>query len=126
MPAASGRIFWSGLVRPETPERIEFQQGGVLTVELPCEAFDASIANVFHHFDESTHRSLVLRAACALRPGRIRIGPDAVRAESEEDAGPGDSLLDLYSRADNGTGLWSIEQLRSWRKAAEALRSYLR
>jgi len=61
MPAASRRICWSGLLRPQIPfDRVEFQQGDVLTVESPCEAFDAvSTANVFYHIGESTNRSLV-------------------------------------------------------------------
>lgn len=61
-------------------DRVEFHQADMRRVALPEQAFDAVlIANLFHHFEESTNRDLLHRAAKALRLGGIAIAVDVVR-----------------------------------------------
>jgi SAM-dependent methyltransferase len=99
--------------------RVQFEVGDIRTVPLQPSSTDVILlANVVHHFDESTNRSLLLRVATALRPGGIVVVIDAVRPSSIEQTGQLEGLLDLYFGAASGVGLWSIEEIQQWSREA--------
>jgi len=52
-------------------ERVTLRAGDALTDDLGTDAFDLIMLSLVHHFDDATNRSLVARAARALRPGGL-------------------------------------------------------
>jgi SAM-dependent methyltransferase len=53
-------------------ERVTLRAGDALTDDLGTDAFDLILMlSLVHHFDDATNRSLVARAARALRPGAL-------------------------------------------------------
>jgi SAM-dependent methyltransferase len=85
--------------------RVQFEVGDIRTISLQPNSNDVILlANVVHHFDEPTNRSLLQRLAMALRPGGLVIVIDAVRPSSLEQTGQLEGLLDLYFGAANGVG----------------------
>jgi SAM-dependent methyltransferase len=105
----------AALAPDDIKNRVQFEVGDIRTVVLqPNSADVVLLANVLHHFDETTNRSLVKRMAVALRPGGIAIVIDAVRPSSLEQTGQVEGLLDLYFGASSGVGLWTIENIREW------------
>jgi SAM-dependent methyltransferase len=99
--------------------RVEFEVGDIRRVQLPSNSFDAALlANVVHHFDESTNRRLIQRVAEALRPEGVVIVIEAVRPRSLKETGQLEGLMDLYFGATSGVGLWTIEDIRDWSRNA--------
>jgi len=99
--------------------RVEFQVGDIRTIELPRNSVDVVVlANVVHHFDEPTNRSLIQRAARALRADGLVIVLEAVRPRSLQHIEQIEGLLDLYFGAASGTGLWTIEDIQDWHRSA--------
>lgn len=99
--------------------RVRFEVGDIRTIPLQPDSNDVILlANVVHHFDEPTNRSLLQRVATALRPGGLVIVIDAVRPSSLEQTGQLEGLLDLYFGAASGVGLWTIEEIREWSRKA--------
>jgi SAM-dependent methyltransferase len=99
--------------------RVEFQVGDIRTIELPSDSVDVVLlANVVHHFDESTNRSLIQRAARALRSDGLVIVLDIVRPRSLKHIDQLQGLLDLYFGAASGAGLWTIEDIQDWNRSA--------
>jgi SAM-dependent methyltransferase len=95
--------------------RVQFEVADVRTVSLRLHSTDVILlANVVHHFDCSTNRSLMQRVAMALRPGGIAIVVDAFRSSSFLQTGQLEGLLDLYFGASSGVGLWTIDEIREW------------
>jgi SAM-dependent methyltransferase len=98
---------------------VEFQVGDIRTIELPRNSVDVVLlANVVHHFDEPTNRSLIRRAARALRADGLVVVLEAVRPRSLEHIDQIEGLLDLYFGAASGTGLWTIEDIQDWHRSA--------
>ena len=78
-------------------DRVKFEVGDIRVVSLqPCSTDVVLLANVMHHFDESTNCNLMRRVATALRPGGLVIVIDAFRCGSVEKMGQLEGLLDLY------------------------------
>jgi ubiquinone/menaquinone biosynthesis C-methylase UbiE len=99
--------------------RVQFEVGDIRTIPLQPSSTDVILlANVVHHFDEPTNRSLLQRVATALRPGGIVVVIDAVRPSSIEQTGQLKALLDLYFGAASGVGLWTIEEIQEWSRKA--------
>jgi SAM-dependent methyltransferase len=100
-------------------DRVEFQVGDIRTVQLPSNSFDVVLlANLVHHFDESTNGNLIQRVAKALRSNGVAIVIDAVRPRSLQQTGQLAGLLNLYFGATSGVGLWTIEDIRDWSRNA--------
>lgn len=100
-------------------DRVKFEVGDIRTVVLQrCSTDVILLANVLHHFDESTNCDLMRRVASALRPGGIVIVIDAFRSTSVEKMGQLEGLLDLYFGAASGVGLWTITKVQEWTRNA--------
>jgi SAM-dependent methyltransferase len=99
-------------------DRVLFQPGNALTEDLGTDAYDLIlIFSLVHHFDEATNRELVARCGRALRPGgRLVIG-DVVRPKSPRKAGL-DTFYDLYFALISESGLWRVDQIAEWQRAA--------
>jgi ubiquinone/menaquinone biosynthesis C-methylase UbiE len=99
--------------------RVQFEIADIRTVSLRPQSTDVIlIANVVHHFDYPTNRSLMQRVAMALRPGGIAIVIDAFRPCSLQQTGQLEGLLDLYFGAASGVGLWTLEDVQEWSRKA--------
>jgi SAM-dependent methyltransferase len=100
-------------------DRVKFEVGDIRIVSLQsCSTDVILLANVMHHFDELTNRSLMQRVATALRPGGTAIVIDAFRCSSVEKTGQLEGLLDLYFGAASGVGLWTIAKVQEWARNA--------
>ena len=99
--------------------RVQFEVGDIRTVSLRPLSTDAVLlANVVHHFDYATNRSLIQRVAMALRPAGTVTVIDAFRPSSLQQTGQLEGLLDLYFGAASGVGLWTLEDIREWSRKA--------
>jgi ubiquinone/menaquinone biosynthesis C-methylase UbiE len=99
--------------------RVQFEVGDIRTVSLRPHSTDVILlANVVHHFDYATNRTLMQRLAMALRPGGNVIVVDAFRPSSLQQIGQLEGLLDLYFGAASGVGLWTIEEIQDWSRKA--------
>jgi ubiquinone/menaquinone biosynthesis C-methylase UbiE len=95
--------------------RVQFEVGDIRSILLqPNSADMILLANVLHHFDGPTNRSLMKRVATALRPGGIVIVVDAMRTSCVQRTGQLEGLLNLYFGAASGVGLWTMEEIREW------------
>ena len=96
-------------------ESVAFEVADVRTVGLGVASVDVVlIANLTHHFDDSTNRELLKRVAKALAAGGIVIVLDLVRAPSVDQAEQFDALMDVYFGAASGSQLWTVDQVREW------------
>lgn len=103
---------------PLSPQ-VEFEVGDIRTRNFGSDCCDVILlANVLHHFDETTNHSLMRRAANALRPDGIAIVVDIVRPSSPEQTGQIEALLDLYFGAASGAGLWMVNDIQRWARNA--------
>jgi len=99
--------------------RVHFERADILTAPLCADSADlVLLANVNHHFDESTNRRLFRRIADALRPGGLLIVLDLMRAGSVIESRQIEALLDLYFGAASGAQLWTVEEIQSWQQEA--------
>ncbi len=107
------------LAREGLGARVTLRAGDALKDDLGSEAWDAVfVAQLVHHFDEETNRSLARRVARALRPGGVLVIQELVRPESPQRAGQVGALLDLYFAATSASGTWSTRELASWQREA--------
>jgi SAM-dependent methyltransferase len=99
-------------------DRVQLRAGNALSDDLGTDAYDLIlIFSLVHHFGDATNRELVARCARALRPGgRLVIG-DLVSPPSPRKAGL-DTFYDLYFALISESGLWSVEQIAEWQRAA--------
>jgi len=99
--------------------RVQFEVGDIRTVSLQRHSADVILlANVVHHFDCPTNRSLMQRVAMALRPGGMVIVIDAFRPFSPQQTGQLEGLLDLYFGTASGVGLWTLKEIQEWSRKA--------
>jgi SAM-dependent methyltransferase len=97
------------------PNRVQFEVGDLRGMDFRSGSCDVIlIANVLHHFDESTNRALLQQVARALRPDGMLLVIEVVRPSFPGEAGQVEALLDLYFGAASGVGLWTIEHIQSW------------
>ncbi|HSK93156.1 MAG TPA: class I SAM-dependent methyltransferase [Candidatus Angelobacter sp.] len=99
-------------------ERVTLRAGDALTDDLGTEAYDAVfMASLVHHFDDASNRSLVRRAADALRPGGTLVIFDAIRLDPWENDQVS-AFFDLYFAMTSRAGLWTYEEMAEWQRAA--------
>ena len=99
--------------------RVKFEAGDILTTPLERGSADVVLlANVMHHFDEATNRSLLQRIATALRQDGLVVLVDAMRSTLPEETSQLEGLLDLYFAATSGAGLWTIGKVQQWAREA--------
>lgn len=103
--------------------RVVHKAGNVLTEDFGTDAYDLIfISNLVHHFDDTTNRDLVRRAARSLKPGAYLVIQEvAIRPRSSNKGAQALGRLDdlffaLISGA--GTGTWKIEEIVSWQREA--------
>jgi SAM-dependent methyltransferase len=107
------------LEREGVGEHVTLRAGNALTDDLGEAAYDVIlIFSLVHHFDEETNRSLVSRAARALRPGGYLVIGDALRPSSPGRGGQQGAFFDLYFALTSESGLWTFDEMRSWQVAA--------
>lgn len=100
-------------------ERVTLRAGDALSDDLGTDAFDLIlIFSLVHHFDDATNRSLVARAARALRPGGLLVIGDLLRPASPQKGSALDTFYDLYFALTSRSGLWSFEEMADWQRAA--------
>jgi SAM-dependent methyltransferase len=103
------------LEREGMGERVVLRAGDALTDDLGNEAYDLIMAfSLVHHFDDATNRSLVARAARALRPGGYLVIGDALRPTSPGKGGQQGAFFDLYFALTSESGLWTFDEMRAW------------
>lgn len=98
-------------------ERVTHRAGDALVDDLGTDAFDV-IVSLVHHFDDATNRSLVARAAAALRPGGVLVIGDLLRPDSPQKSSAMDTFFDLYFALTSRSGLWSFGEMADWQRAA--------
>jgi SAM-dependent methyltransferase len=109
----------TSIAYPGAASRVHFERVDILTAPLGADSADLILlANVSHHFDESTNRRLFDRIADALRPGGVFIVLDLMRADSVTESTQIEALLDLYFGAASGAQLWTIEEIQRWQQEA--------
>ena len=106
------------LAREGLEDRVVHRAGNALVDDLGASAFDlVLLAQLVHHFDESTNQELAQRAARALRPGgQLVIVEPVTRASTR--SGQVIRLLDLYFAFTSRGGTWSFEDLAGWQRRA--------
>ncbi len=109
----------TSMAYPGSDSRVHFERADILTAPLGADSADLILlANVCHHFDESTNRRLFRRVADALRPGGVLIVLDLMRTDSATESTQIEALLDLYFGAASGAQLWTIEEIQRWQQEA--------
>jgi SAM-dependent methyltransferase len=100
-------------------ERVTHRAGDALTDDLGTAAWDVVfIANLVHHFDDTTNRELARRVARALRSGGVCVIQELVRPHTPDEAGQTGALLDLYFALTSESGTWSFEEMADWQREA--------
>jgi 2-polyprenyl-3-methyl-5-hydroxy-6-metoxy-1,4-benzoquinol methylase len=72
------------------------------------------ISHLVHHFSDAQNRSLLKRAADALRPNGIVVILDVLRDSSRKAGSQTGALLDLYFAVTSLSGTFSAEQIARW------------
>jgi SAM-dependent methyltransferase len=107
------------LEREEMGDRVVHRAGDALRDDLGESAYDLVLMfSLVHHFDDSTNRELVRRAARALRPGGYLVIGDAIRPSAPGKGGQQGAFFDLYFALTSRSGLWSADEMRDWQTAA--------
>jgi SAM-dependent methyltransferase len=107
------------LARESMGDRITHRAGNALIDDLGTEAWDVVfIANLVHHFDETTNRELAKKVARALRPGGVFVIQELIRPRSPNEAGQIGALLDLYFALTSEAGTWSFKEMANWQREA--------
>jgi SAM-dependent methyltransferase len=105
------------LEREGMGDRVVLRAGDALTDDMGTDAYDVVLMfSLVHHFDESTNRRLVARAAAALRPGGRMIILEALR--SKPGGGQLGAFFDLYFGLTSESGTWTLDEMRSWQVEA--------
>jgi hypothetical protein len=76
------------------------------------------MAQLAHHFDEGTNRSLAARVARALKPGGVFVIAELLRPASAKESGQVGALLDLYFALTSQSGTWSVGEMQQWQREA--------
>ncbi len=98
-------------------DRIDYDFGNILTVDLGTNRFDIIfVSNLIHHFDVPTNLKLFKKFALALRSGGYLIIQKAV-IPSKEDGQLG-SFIDLFFSLTSAAGNWSFDEISDWQKQA--------
>jgi 2-polyprenyl-3-methyl-5-hydroxy-6-metoxy-1,4-benzoquinol methylase len=96
-------------------ERIVHKSGNAKTEDLGRAVWDIIlVSHLVHHFDDAQNRSLLKRAADALRPNGIIIIIDVLRESSRVAGSQTGALLDFYFAITSLSGTFSATQVASW------------
>jgi 2-polyprenyl-3-methyl-5-hydroxy-6-metoxy-1,4-benzoquinol methylase len=96
-------------------ERIVHKSGNAKTEDLGRAVWDIIlVSHLVHHFDDAQNRSLLKRAADALRPNGIIIIIDVLRESSRVAGSQTGALLDFYFAITSLSGTFSAKQIASW------------
>jgi 2-polyprenyl-3-methyl-5-hydroxy-6-metoxy-1,4-benzoquinol methylase len=96
-------------------ERIVHKSGNAKTEDLGRAVWDIIlVSHLVHHFDDAQNRSLLKRAADALRPNGIIIIIDVLRESSRAAGSQTGALLDFYFAITSLSGTFSAKQVASW------------
>lgn len=107
------------LAKENMGDRVVHRSGNALKDDLGSEAWDlVFIANLVHHFDDSTNRKLAQRVARSLRPGGCFVIQELIRPRSPKKVGQAGALLDLYFALTSESGTWSYEEMAEWQREA--------
>lgn len=100
-------------------DRVVHRAGDALADDLGQDAYDLILAfSLVHHFDAESNRQLAVRCARALRPGGFYVIGDLVRPGSPQRASAFDLFYDLYFALTSRSGLWSVDEMADWQRAA--------
>ena len=107
------------LAREGVGERVVHQTGDARVDDLGRAAYDLVLmAQLVHHFDDTTNRGLVRRAARALRPGGLLAILEPIRDPTRSERGQLVGLLDLYFAFTSRAGTRSLDELAGWQREA--------
>jgi SAM-dependent methyltransferase len=107
------------LEREGMGDRVVLRAGDALTDDLGEAAYDLIMMfSLVHHFDDATNRTLIARAARALRPGGYLVIGDGLRPSAPGKGGQQGAFFDLYFALTSESGLWTFDEMRSWQVAA--------
>jgi SAM-dependent methyltransferase len=107
------------LAREGMGDRVVHRIGDARMADLGDADYDfVLIAQLVHHFDEARNRTLVRRAARALRPGGYLVILEAIRLPTPGKGGQLAGLLDLYFAFTSRAGTWSLAELAIWQRDA--------
>jgi ubiquinone/menaquinone biosynthesis C-methylase UbiE len=96
-------------------DRIVHKVGNAMTEDLGRDVWDIIfVSHLVHHFSDAQNRSLLVRAADALRPNGIIVILDALRDSSREVGSQTGALLDLYFAITSLSGTFSAKEIASW------------
>jgi SAM-dependent methyltransferase len=110
------------LAQEHMGDRVTHRAGNTLADDLGSAAYDlVLIAQLVHHFDDAQNRDLVRRAARALRPGGLLAILDAFHIPASKAGGQLASLLNLYFAFTSRSGIWEINEIVAWQRAASLL-----
>jgi len=99
-------------------DRVVLRAGDALTDDLGRADYDLVLMfSLVHHFDEATNRSLVARAAMALRPGGRMVILEALRPRPGRGGQTG-AFFDLYFGMTSESGTWTLDEMAAWQVAA--------
>lgn len=103
------------LEREGMGDRVVLRAGDATADDLGEAAYDLiMIFSLVHHFDDATNRTLVARAARALRPGGYLVIGDALRPSAPGKGGQQGAFFDLYFALTSQSGLWTVNEMRAW------------
>jgi ubiquinone/menaquinone biosynthesis C-methylase UbiE len=96
-------------------ERIVHKPGNAKTEDLGRAVWDIIlVSHLVHHFSDAQNRSLLKRAADALRSNGIIVILDVLRDSSRVIGSQTGALLDFYFAITSLSGTFSAEQIASW------------
>jgi SAM-dependent methyltransferase len=105
------------LEREGMGDRVVLRAGNALTDDLGTDAYDLILMfSLVHHFDDASNRTLVARAADALRPGGRMIILEALRPKPG--GGQLGAFFDLYFGMTSESGTWTLAEMAAWQTAA--------
>lgn len=105
------------LVKAGMGDRVVHRVGDALTDDLGTDAYDlVFIANLVHHFDETTNLELFRRVAKSLRSGGYLVIQENLIIPNK--TGQLGMLLDLYFGLLSDAGNWSFKDIVNWQREA--------
>lgn len=107
------------LAREGMGDRVRHQAGNALTDDLGADRYDlVFMAQLVHHFDDATNRTLMRKIARALRPGGHVVIQQGIRLDSPNEGSTTTWLLNLYFALTSDAGTWSYAEMASWQSEA--------
>ncbi len=100
-------------------ERVQYRQGNALTDDLGEQQYDlVMINNLVHHFTIVQNISLAKKVARALKPGGMYAIGEFISGKDPGKTDAVSSCLGLYFSLTSESGIWPVEEVRSWQQQA--------